>query len=197
MSTNRRVSQIRGAEPLVNWEGERPDWKLDETIANVFCDGGVMKANPSALGGAWAFCYTNKTGVVLHQASGLLMPTAIMPQITNNYAEAVAVIHALMELPDGWIGNIFTDSELTIRRFDNLRTAGPEPMSYGNFPLALSRKAYMHLKRTGGTFWHHLAGHPTKLELNLGSKNGKPVSIHQVWCDEECTRIMQVYLAGR
>lgn len=160
----------------------------NDIITRVYCDGGVMGANPSKLGGAWAWCHTNAKGVALREDSGLLLPTKTWPEITNNYAEYVAMLRCLEALPDDWIGHIFSDSQVTIGRFaEGWATVG--------IPDCLVNKTRECLSRLGGTFFHLLDGHPTQAQLRAGQgKRGNAVSIHNVWCDEQCTRIMQAYL---
>jgi hypothetical protein len=37
-------------------------------------------------------------------------------------------------------------------------------------------------------------GHPTEYNFEQGHRKGKPVSIHNVWCDEECSRLARKYV---
>jgi ribonuclease HI len=158
-----------------------------DPVAKVYCDGGVMQINPSPLGAAWAWCHTNDKNVVLTEESGLLLPSKTWPQITNNYAEYVACLRALEALPDDWHGSVYTDSNVTIGRMS-------KGWATEGIPELLVTRARHCLSRLGVIDWYLLDGHPTRAQLREGyGKRGNPVSIHNVWCDEQCSRLMLEY----
>lgn len=179
------------SELLAEMERDVPDDELygaKEPIAGVYTDGGTIGGARSTVGGAWAWCHVTGRNIAVRHDSGLLIPTARWPDITNNFAEYVAVIHALEALPEGWIGHIYTDSQITLGRFaSNWATNG--------LPDLLVKRGRAAVERLGGTFWHLLDGHPTKAQLRSKSgSRGNPVSFHNVWCDGECTRLMRAYV---
>lgn len=100
------------------------------------------------------------------------------------------MLAGLEALPDGWSGQVCTDSLLTIRRFSNPETAG-----LAGIPDDWRRRMARVLGRLGALEYVLLDGHPTRAQLAAGvGKRGNKVSEHQVFCDEECTRIGRAYL---
>lgn len=147
-----------------------------------------MKANPSPLGGTYAFLHVNSKGVVTRQESGIILPRdSGLPKISNNFSELFAALEALESIPQGWDGTLYTDSLVTLRRI----TTGskfngiPEPMIERTLRLRKGRRYKVVL----------LCGHPTRKELEAGvGKRGYPVSIHNVTCDKLCRKEMDAFL---
>lgn len=153
-----------------------------------YADGGVIGASRSNLGGSWAWCHVNAAGQRIRQEAGLLIPKGRVTTITNNYSEYVAMVRCMEALPKGWIGNLFTDSNITIGRLAS-------GWATNGLPDLLVRRGQRALARLGGVNFHLLDGHPTREQLATGTgKRGHAVSEHNVWCDAECVRRMQQYM---
>lgn len=165
---------------------------MGEVIA-VYADGGLLKSNPSPIGGMWATCHVDADGERVWSASGLILADASDPlfrEVGNNTAEFRALLAGLEALPDGWSGTAYTDSLLTIHRFTNPETAG-----LGGIPDDWCRRMAYVLGRLGVLEFVLLDGHPTRAQLAAGiGKRGNKVSEFQVWCDQECTRLGREYL---
>jgi len=157
----------------------------DQTITDLYADGGVIQKNPSPHGGTWAWCgITNDT--VLATGSGVITPhDAGLPTITNNLTELLAIVQGLEAMPGDWCGTVYSDSWVSLQRvFLHARLR--------NVPQWLVDRV-THLRRThqlDQIGYVLLDGHPTKAALHSGvGKRGHPVSRWNVWCDQECTRL--------
>lgn len=171
------------------WPPPEELYGADQPIVAAYCDGGVMGSSRSTEGGSWAFCHVTAKGIAIAEKSGILIPTANWPTITNNYTEYVAALKCLMELPDGWEGTLYLDSEVTRGRIMNGNQTN-------GIPDGLVKKMTDTLARLGKFRAVLLDGHPTKAELHLGiGKRGNPVSLHNVWCDAECNKVQNQYRA--
>lgn len=153
----------------------------------LYADGGVIGPNPSAIGGTWAWCQVanGQRGLC---GSGIITPVAAgLPAITNNLTELYAILEARESLPYAWSGTIHSDSWVSLQRV--FCTA-----KLNNVPPWLVERL-QRLQRDGwfrGCSWVLLDGHPTRAQLAAGvGKREHPVSIHNVWCDAECTRRAQ------
>jgi ribonuclease HI len=152
-------------------------------VKAVYTDGGLLLKNPSPVGGMWAFRMVDHedrlldSGVIYEFSAGI-----IKPGITNNVTEYIAAAKAFELLPEGWSGIWRPDSEVTIERF-----LGRYPGM--NLPRAVKLRGERAWARLNNVQIELLGGHPTKKELISGfrKKDGKPVSIHNVWCDKACT----------
>jgi ribonuclease HI len=158
-------------------------------IAAVYADGGVIGINPSPHGGTWAYVHVNEEGHVIAKNSGLVMPRASLPLITNNLTEMIALVKALEALPTGWSGHVYSDSQITLGRlFLGWKMNGIPPVLVRQGAAALERLDLPHIQ------WTLLDGHPTKAQLAMGKgKRGNPVSIHNVACDTECGRLAREF----
>lgn len=165
---------------------------MNDVIA-VYADGGLLKVNPSPIGGQWATCHISAAGEMVWSKSGLILADPADPLfavVGNNQCEFRALLEGLSALPDGWSGTAYTDSLLTIRRFSDLERAG-----LAGIPNHWRRLAAITLGRLGRIEYVLLDGHPTRAQLAAGvGKRGNPVSKWNVWADEECTRIGREYL---
>ena len=147
----------------------------------LFTDGGVVHHNPSPIGGTWAIRLLSD-GVVEKELSGF---TSSDEPTTNNFTEMLALVIGLQYLPTDWIGEICSDSMITIGR----ATLG---WKWNNIPDWLRQDfeiEKLRLSNFDKLIWTLVKGHPTKKELADGvSKNGIPVSENNCWCDEECSK---------
>lgn len=164
--------------PGLSWDG-----------VSAYCDGGVIGRNPSALGGTWAWCWVNPAGEMTRSASGVITIEQArlhgLAAVTNNLTELLAAVEALDQLPDGWRGTLYTDSLVTLRRVD----PGNQSPTWNAVPEWLQIRVQGLHARLGKFTVRLLGGHPTKKDLRLGFRpDGKPVSRHNVWCDEACGR---------
>lgn len=162
-------------------------------VVAVYADGGLIRANPSPIGGMYAACHVNADGERVWSASGLILADPSDPLfvvVGNNQCEFRALLAGLEALPDGWSGTVYTDSLLTIRRFRE-----PDAVGLGGIPDDWRRRAAHVLGRLGRLEYVLLDGHPSRAQLAAGvGKRGNPVSEHQVFCDELCTKIGREYL---
>lgn len=154
-------------------------------INELYVDGGVIRKNPSPIGGTWAArVISNK--VVVAEYCGVITPDhAKMTTISNNLTEMLALVRGLEFLPSDWIGTVFSDSEVTLgRAFKGYK--------WGGIPNWLEREFRRQKARLLN--WHdfeyvNLQGHPTIDEIKAKiSKTGRPVSHHNKWCDDACSR---------
>jgi ribonuclease HI len=170
------------AEPTPEPEQERVS---GIALPALFCDGGVIGPNPSAIGGTWAWCLVDEQGLRTHEASGVLLQGDVgLPTVTNNVTELYALILGCEALPAGWRGTICSDSWISLQRV--FRGA-----KLNHVPLWLCQRLGALLKsgRLTDCTYELLDGHPTRAELERGvGKRGHPVSEFNVWCDSACTK---------
>lgn len=158
------------------------------TVVAVYTDGGCITRNPSDVGVTWAYCFVNAAGERIASDSGVISAPPGRP-LTNNQAEYAAAVRALEALPAGWSGPLYSDSQNTLGR-----------LCWGwatrNLPPAWVARGQAALARLGPITPVLLQGHPTAADLRagVGAKRGLPVSIHNCWADQECTRQATAYL---
>jgi len=158
-----------------------------ELVRALYCDGGVIQKNPSAIGGTWAWCGTDENGTRIVRRGGFVPANGRF--ITNNLTEYIAATLALEAMPEGWSGKLHSDSQITLGRlFWRWRNK--------NLPTNVYSRGMAAVERLGKVEPVLLQGHPTKADLacGIGKKRGLPVSIHNVWCDHECGRQAQLFL---
>lgn len=162
---------------------------LDRTPpATLYADGGVIAFNPSPYGGTWAWCGVDLAGERFATSSGIVPTEPGEPPITNNQMEWIACVRALDSLPDGWSGILASDSQVTLGRLFS-------GWAMSNLPELWIKRWFQVKKRLGTVTPMLLKGHPTPYELKTGrTAKGAPVSPHQVWCDEECSRLAVEFL---
>jgi hypothetical protein len=147
---------------------------------DLFTDGGVIGANPSPIGGTWAYCVVDAAdNQRITCGSGIITP------------ELLAIVHGREALPWAWSGTIHSDSWVSLQRVFHAAKLKNVP------PWLVDR--LQKFQRDGwfsGCGWKLLDGHPTKAQLaaNIG-KRGAPVSEHNVWADQECTRLARQAVA--
>lgn len=163
-------------------------------VTHVYADGGVIRSNPSTLGGTWAWCHTltdidagwaRKTGDWGYFTPGLFGTDTA----TNNVAELYAVVLGLEALPDGWSGTVCSDSKITLERLRTWTNPPGVAVALRGVPPLLQQMVWRQVARLGWQSVRFLlhAGHPTRAQLESGTNSsGRPVSIHQVWCDAHC-----------
>lgn len=154
-----------------------------ERITAVFADGGTIKGNPSTIGGAYAWCHCDERGHRVREGSGFVRASEWPGgKVTNNATEFLALVLALEALPEGWSGDVCSDSKVTLGRlFDGWKMTG--------IPPAWVTRGGRALRRLGRLTPVQMDGHPTKAQLERGvGKRGNVVSVQNVWADRECGR---------
>lgn len=147
----------------------------------IYTDGGLTGRNP-ARGGMYAWVYVEGDTVIASE-SGMVMPSHFGREfITNNQTELTAIYRALRALPDGWQGQLWSDSECAVHWVD-----GPPGMPWGNVPKDIRRKVIDQLNRirkSGGSIeFRHLNGHMDKSEFHK----------YNVMCDRMCNEERRKY----
>lgn len=156
-------------------------------VVAVYADGGVIKKNPSPIGGTWAWCAVDSDGNRVIEKSGVVPATEVRT-VSNNHTEQIAITLALEALPDGWSGTVYSDSQIALGRVF-------KGWKENNLPKNISERSKKAAARLGNIETVLLQGHPTKtdLETGIGKKRGLPVSIHNVWCDKACGKESEKY----
>ena len=166
---------------------------MGDAVTHVFADGGCIEANPSAKGGTWAWVHVAE-GRAVRTDSGVLLPEQVGRHVTNNQTEFLAVLLALEALPDGWSGEVGTDSQCTIWRW----TKPVKKSALVTLPYAWLERMWAVKRRLGELTWVRLDGHPTEddfLKDPPTGKRGGPISRFQDWCDKECQRLAAAFVA--
>lgn len=152
----------------------------------LYVDGGVVGANPSAIGGTYAWCLVENGERVIFGSHFITAVDARVDAVTNNLTEMLAMIKGLESLPDDWIGTVYSDSKITLGRIF-------WGWKWSNIPMGVHRRfqaVRSRLKNFEAFRYVLLDGHPTKAQLAAGvGKRGHPVSEYNVWCDEACKRV--------
>lgn len=188
------------------------DSEILKTVVAAFTDGGVIKKNPSVIGGTWAFVLVNANNENVYEESGVVPATATR-SITNNQTEQIAIVKALEILPENWTGALFTDSKIARGRvFLGYKTE--------NLPTNIITRTLAARNRLGKISTVIFEGHPTKNCLQskdeprvaeiiqnikeyrdhanfidgIGKRRGRPVSRHNVRCDELCGEAGEKYI---
>lgn len=167
-------------------------------VTHVYADGGCILRNPSEYGGTWAYVHVNAAeDRKVAALSGVYQSDRFGGPVTNNAMEFYAVLKGLEALPDGWIGTVLTDSQVTISRWTG------EGGRFTGIPVGWIERMVAVRRRLGGTFWVQLAGHPTAEELRRGYRLKElpdgtiraagATSKWQVACDERCAALSLRY----
>jgi ribonuclease HI len=151
----------------------------------LYTDGGVVGANPSRIGGTWAYCLVDAAGERVVEASGVITPIqANVVAVTNNVTELLALVYGLERLPMGWTGTVYSDSWVSLQRVFLAAKLKNVPHWLVQRLQALQKSG-----KLADMAYVLLDGHPTKAELLAGiGKRGHPVSEHNVWADEACQK---------
>ena len=156
---------------------------------DLYADGGVIGANPSADGGTWAYILVyGDDDIAFQTVSGLVLPDEIgVDKVTNNQTELIALINGLESLPIGWSGMVYSDSRVSLGRLF-------QGWALNNVPNLLVERAKQAKSRIGEVRFTLLDGHPTRKQLKEGKgKRGNPVSKWNVACDEQCKRLSRQF----
>lgn len=180
------------------WENKSGRARINKRdVVSVFADGGLMSGNPSPDGGTWAWRVIGDGDKVLAQAAGVFTPDTVgLTHVQNNLSEMVAILLALEWLTgrlDGgdWSGLVASDSLNAIRCFR-------EPKVRDWVPAELWHRRVNVMSVMGSIEWLLLDGHPTAAHLEAGrGKKGKPVSVHNAFCDKIACQAGAEYLAWR
>lgn len=156
----------------------------------LFCDGGVVGRNPSVIGGTFAWRWVVDGNQTREGYHFITCEQARMKTIECNLSEMMALVKGISQLPDGWEGEILSDSKNTLGRvFLDWKWNGvPDWLweRYDHHSRRINLKACVPVQ---------LDGHPTKTQLLSGvGKRGNPVSVHNVWCDKACRLAYEEYL---
>lgn len=149
----------------------------------LFCDGGVVGANPSPFGGTYAWRRVEDGVVIAEGARFISTADARVPAVTNNLTEMLALIKGLECLPADWQGTVLSDSQITLgRAFMGWKWNNIPAWVHHRFQTGRARLVHY------DAFEHVLlAGHPTRAQLAAGvGRHGYRVSEHNVWCDKAC-----------
>ena len=165
---------------------------MDE-IERLYTDGGVLGSNPSARGGTWAWVQVS-CGERVQRGYGWVTPRELAAWsqdgemgrevVTNNMTELLAAVLGMEELPDGWGGELVTDSHVTLTRVVRLR----KQAKLNGIPLSLQRRLADCKARLGP---YRVSPEPAicPVPIACGStRDGVPVSIHNVYVDCLCAR---------
>lgn len=162
-------------------------------MLNLYTDGGVIKKNPSSLGGTYAWILVDEDDeTILDSGFGTISPDRMGTLfVTNNQTELYALLKGLKSLYDGDIAQICSDSEITLGRvFKNY--------SFTNIPNWMQDKLKEEKKRLQNfsKFTYTLMdGHPTLAQLESGiGKRGHTTSKWNKWCDEHCNEASRIYV---
>ena len=152
----------------------------------LYTDGGVIGQNPSPIGGTWAWCMVGADGTRTRHAYGYVTPADLdTPTVSNNHTELLALVLGLEALPAGWAGTVYSDSWVSLQRVFLAAKLANVP------PWLVERLQTLQKSGALATMTYTLLdGHPTRAELAAGiGKRGHGVSIHNVWCDQQCSAI--------
>lgn len=92
--------------------------KMMEKTVVLYTDGGVIGANPSMVGGTYAYVLV-KGRKVIHQEAGVYTPHKMgTSAVTNNQMELLAVVRGLLWAEDHEINVsvVYSDSQVTLGR---------------------------------------------------------------------------------
>lgn len=159
----------------------------------LYTDGGVIGQNPSLIGGTWAWCLVDASGEMRRHAVGWLTPAELDAEaVTNNHTELLALVLGLEALDADFAGTVYSDSWVSLQRV--FRAA-----KLNNVPQWLVERLQILQKsgRLANLDYTLLDGHPTRAQIEAGiGKRGHPVSIHNVWCDQQCSALARERLQG-
>lgn len=158
-------------------------------MLDVYADGSTIQANPSPIGGAFAWCHVQHSERIV-EAGGIIPAGWLgLAKVTNNLSELVAAVEAVESLPDGCECVLYSDSRITLHRLNHAE-------KWNGIPDELRFRAEAVKPR----IWRVklLAGHPTKKQLANGrGRKGYLVSVHNVWCDRIAGELGWEYAAQR
>lgn len=166
----------------------------------LYTDGGVIGRNPSQDGGTWAWVRTvSNSPEPEENASGVLLPDTIcQSQVTNNNSELYALLRGISALPEGWEGDVCSDSQVALGWYFWKWKQEKIPDALRELIGKVQRRSQARglcLKPVV------LAGHPTPADLEAGFRQSKaphlPVSRYNVRCDDLCNEQTRIFLKAR
>lgn len=164
---------------------------MKSQMKKLYTDGGVIRKNPSVIGGTWAYCLVDADDNLLYEDSGILATKFTGGKVTNNQTELLAVIKGLQTIQRDMVIHVLSDSEITLGRVFS-------GYSMENIPdwmaeqLDEERKRLTQFKKFKHTL---LSGHPTKSQLEMGiGKRGHPTSIWNKRVDDLCRLAGENYM---
>lgn len=163
--------------------GARVEEPRAREVVALYGDGGCVGHNPSYVAGTWAWIAVDGSGVEMARAYGSVTPHDVgLPTVTNNYTELLAILHGLEAMVSGWAGTVYTDSEITMFRFDKERRS-----KYNGIPASVEARVAAVKARMGPYKLVLLAAHPKQEDLLRGRReDGRPVSRWNKECDKLC-----------
>jgi ribonuclease HI len=146
-------------------------------IMPIYADAGCIRKNPSPYGVTWCWILV-ENDELLESSSGVTSRLT-----TNNQAEFYAILKALESMPNGWSGEVYSDSQIALnwwgrRNFDQINIK-----QFKDRGLAAS-------SRLGVLKFKHVKGHVNK------SSRGTHHSWQQL-CDDSCHNQAKLYSASR
>lgn len=171
---------------MIKMSGRKWDF-IQKNVVELFCDGGLLSKNPSPQGGTWAWCFVDEHDQRICYESGILYPRDLgLKKITNNHSELYAALAGMHALPDDWSGTIWTDSNVTLHRIKRDAKKAPD-----SIPERLDIACKALKERLGDYKVKLLSGHPSREQIAIGYKKCRPVSRHNVFCDQLCTKLKE------
>ncbi|HRH46902.1 MAG TPA: hypothetical protein PKY82_34970 [Pyrinomonadaceae bacterium] len=138
----------------------------DLEIVALSTDGGLIAKNPSPIGGTWAFCGVNAKGQIVLENSGIVLAPPLK-LVTNNHTKQIAIVKALEAMPEGWSGQISSNSKVSLGRVF-------QGWQENNLPPNISARTTAALRRLGEV---------------------KPISEHSDHCEQLCKLESKKFLA--
>lgn len=156
------------------------------TPVALYADGGVIRQNPSTIGGTWAWCMVDADGERIRHAVGWMTPAELgTPAVTNNQTELLALVLGLEALPAAFAGTVYSDSWVSLQRIFHAAKLNNLPQWLIERLQAIQKSGALATMR-----YVLLDGHPTRAQLEAGiGKRGNPVSTWNVWCDAQCSAL--------
>jgi len=86
-------------------------------IKSLYADGGVIRVNPSPIGGTYAYRLLNQDEQIVMCNSGLILPEKMGTEtVTNNQTEMLAILESFEYIPDDSIITVYSDSNVSLGR---------------------------------------------------------------------------------
>ena len=160
-------------------------------MLTLYTDGGVIRKNPSPIGGTYAWILLDG-GSVMDKGFGTISPDRMGTLfVTNNQTELYAVLKGLDAVYKDEVIKICSDSQITLGRLF-------EGYAFNNIPKWMKDDLVKEQNRLSRFFdfsYELLDGHPTKAQIKSGTgKRGHPTSEWNVWCDKKCNEAARIYL---
>ena len=167
---------------------------MNQFPLRIYTDGATIGRNPSVIGGAYAIRVVLPNDTPALELASYVSPSEFNAcEVTSNSIELYALMIGISLMNNYEIDVIYTDSQVSISRIK------AEKISEGlkELPLRAMLQDLREKHDTSKINLVRVASHPTKMELQIGHRNGTPVSKHNVWCDKICRRISDEVLNGK